>query len=85
MIADISVNPKTLDCDIRFRIEDIKNENSIKDCLAIVSMISGDYALDPELELEDMISFVEKAKNEDKVTLLFTVSEDGLELELLND
>jgi hypothetical protein len=85
MKTDISINHKTLDTNITFKVNDIKNENSLKDCLAIVSMISGDYALDPELDLEDMISFVEKAKSEDKMALLFTISEDGLELELLND
>lgn len=82
MKTDITVNPKTLAADIIFLVEDFKKEHDFKDALAILSMVAGDYHLDPEVEVDEFQGFVQKAKNEAKMALKFTVDEEGLELEL---
>lgn len=84
MNTQININQKTLDTDVIFKVEDIQSQDHAKECLIILTMIAGDYALDPEIELEDFNSFVEKAKSEDKMALLFSINEDGLELEFIN-
>lgn len=84
MKADITINPSTFDAHVTFNTQDFKSDIDIKNTLAIVSMIAGDFSLDPEIEVGDMKNFVERAKTEDKVALLFTIGEDGLDLEFIS-
>ena len=64
-----------------FLIENFTSLKDYKECLAIICMISADYYLDPELEIEDLKNFVEQAKDKTKSSLTLFISEDGLELE----
>lgn len=84
MQNDISIDPKTMSARLLFKIEDFKSEKDFKDALAILSMVAGDFHLDPEVEVEELQGFVQKAKNEAKMALEFVVDEEGLELELIN-
>ena len=84
MKTDISIHPKDLSARVLFNVEDFSGEQDYKDALAILSMVAGDYHLDPEVEVEEMMGFVQQAKNEAKMALEFIVDEDGLELELIN-
>lgn len=84
MKTDISINPKSLEAHVFFKVEDFTKEHDYKDALAILSMVAGDYHLDPELEVEELQAFVEQARNEAKMALEFVVDEEGLELELVN-
>lgn len=84
MKTEITVNPKTMAATILFKVEDFTKEADYKNALAILSMVAGDYHLDPEVEVEELQGFVQQAKNEAKMALEFIVDEEGLELELLN-
>lgn len=84
MKTDISINPKTLAAHVVFLAQDFAKESDYKDALAILSMVSGDFHLDPEIGVEELKEFVQKAKNEAKMALEFVVDEEGLELELIN-
>lgn len=84
MKTDITVNPKTLAAHVLFKVEDFTKDHDYKDSLAILSMVSGDYHLDPEIEVEELKEFVQRAKDEAKTALEFVVNEEGLELELIN-
>ena len=82
MNVNISFHPKDHMAFLNFSVEDFKSDLQLKECLAIVAIICGDFYLDPELEIEDIEQFVEAAKEKQKTQLVFELSEEGLELEL---
>lgn len=84
MKTEITIDPKTLSAEMILKVEDFKSEKDFKDSLAILSMVAGDYHLDPEVEVEELEGFVQKAKNEAKMALKFTVDEEGLDLEFVD-
>lgn len=82
MLVDIQINEKSLDATLCFQLENFKDQKSHKDALAIVIMIAGDYSLDPEIELEDLMDIVARGKEEQVNKLIFTVNEEEIEAEL---
>ncbi len=64
-----------------FELSNFQTEKDFKEALAIIFMISADYYLDPELELQDLKEFVGQASESNKAKVTLTASEDGLELE----
>jgi len=82
MKLDISFHPQDHMAFLNFAVSDFTTELQYKECLAIVTIISGDFYLDPELEITDIEEFVATAKEKNKTNLIFELSEDGLELEL---
>ena len=83
MKTEITVDPKTLSASAIFMVEDFKSDKDYKDTLAILSMVAGDYHLDPEVEVDELKEFVAKAKEENHSALEFIVDEEGVELELI--
>jgi hypothetical protein len=81
MIVDIEFDEKNHETFATFEIEHMSDERKIKEILAIVTMISADYHLDPELGVEDMQGFIEQAKEKTKAKMTFSICEEGLELE----
>jgi hypothetical protein len=81
MIVDIKFNHKEQSCSLEFAFLNLVNEMAIKEALAILTIVSSDFYLDPELEVEDINGFISQGKEKSKSALLFEVSEDGLELE----
>lgn len=81
MLVDISFDEKNHETFATFEILNMHNDRAIKEVLAIITMISADYYLDPELEIEDMNNFISQANEKSKAKMTFSVSEDGLELE----
>lgn len=84
MLVDITIDPKNLDAFIRFEVENLKDEKSYKDSVAIISMIAGDYNLDPELEVLDLQEMVKMALDKGMKAIIFDINEDGVEAELVN-
>ena len=82
MNVDINFHPKDHMAFLNFTVSDFKSDLQLKECLAIVAVFSGDFYLDPELEIEDIEGFVNMAREKEKKQLVFELSEDGLELEL---
>lgn len=82
MQVDVSFNTQEHTAFLKFKVADFKSDLQFSECLAIITIFSGDFYLDPELELEDLKSFVESAQAAEKTELIFDLSEDGLELEL---
>ena len=64
-----------------FELASFKSDLDYKETLGIIFMISADYYLDPELEIDDLRGFVTQGQENSKDKLTLFVSEDGLELE----
>ncbi len=84
MLVDINIDPKTFDASVKFELENFSSSTSFKSSIAIITMIAGDYSLDPELEVEDLEEMVTMALKDSKTSLIFTISEDGIEAEFSN-
>ena len=55
MLVDIKIIEKPeIHTKAIFKLSDFDNDHKIKESLAIIFMIAGDYALDPEIEIEDL-------------------------------
>ena len=83
MIVDIQLDPKNEETKAIFEIANIVSAINIKEVIAIVSIICGDYHMDPELEESELEEFLKQAKDKEKTNLTFYISEEGLELEFL--
>lgn len=84
MLVDIKIIPKTFEAVLTFKLENFKDDKSFKDAIAIVTMIAGDYNLDPELEVTDLQDMVTMALKENKQSMIFSILEDGIEAEMSN-
>lgn len=84
MLVDITIDPKSFDAFIKFEVHNFKDDKSYKDSVAIISMIAGDYSLDPELEISDLQDMVKMALDKGAKAIVFDVNEEGLEAELVN-
>jgi hypothetical protein len=81
MIVDIEFDEKNHETFATFEISNMADERKIKEVLAIITMISADYHLDPELEVDDMQGFIAQANEKSKAKMTFSICEEGLELE----
>ncbi len=81
MKTEISIDPKTMDAKIQFQFDDFKGPIDFKNSVAIISMIAGDFSLDPELELEDLTDLVVQGKEAGNTSIIFEIGEDGIEAE----
>ncbi len=79
MKVDISINPKTLDCDVVFEVENFKSPIDYKNSIAIICMVAGDFSLDPELEVEDLEEIVASAIEKESKKVNFYIGEGGVE------
>jgi len=79
MNVDININPKTLDCDLVFAVANFKTPVDFKNAIAIICMVSGDFSLDPELEVEDLEEIVATAKEKESKNVNFYIGEGGVE------
>ena len=82
MKTDISIDPKNMDARIEFKFDDFNSPVDFKNSVAIISMIAGDFSLDPELELEDLNDLVIQGKEAGNSSIVFEIGEDGIEAEL---
>jgi hypothetical protein len=67
-----------------FELLNLNTDKDYKETLAIIFMISADYYLDPELEIEDLKQFKVMASEKNKAKLALFASEDGIEAEFLD-
>ena len=81
MNVDIKFNQKEQSCSLEFSFLNLVNDMAIKEALAIITIISSDFYLDPELDVDEMNEFISQGKEKSKSALLFEISEDGLDLE----
>jgi hypothetical protein len=84
MQLDISIDEKTLDAQLSFKLSDFKSAKHYKDALAIIMMVAGDYSLDPEMEIEDLEDIVQKGMDEQAQKVIFFINEDEIEAEFAN-
>ena len=82
MLVDINVhaNPDIYTT-ATFQLENFKTDSDFKQALAIIFMVSADYYLDPELDVENLVEFVNTGRENSKDNLTLEASEDGLELD----
>jgi hypothetical protein len=83
MICDIKINPKTLECTLEFELTHFISDKEFKDSLAILTMVSGDYSLDPEIELDEFKDLINQGVSSKKSIIQFLIDEEGIEAELL--
>jgi hypothetical protein len=81
MLVDINFDEKNHETFATFELKNIENERSIKELLAIITMISADYYLDPEIGIEDVQNFIASVDGKNKTLMTFSINEEGLELE----
>ena len=81
MNVDVKIDRKTLDAKVEFKFENISGLEDLMDSVAIISMIAGDFSLDPELELEDFQELVLNGKSAGNNSIIFDIGEDGIEAE----
>ncbi len=67
-----------------FDFINLNTEKDFKETLAIIFMVSADYYLDPELEIEDLKEFKTMGLEKNKAKLTLIASEDGIEAEFLD-
>ncbi|MCT4641794.1 MAG: hypothetical protein N4A33_05800 [Bacteriovoracaceae bacterium] len=78
MKCDITIDEKNLECNLTFNLGDFTDQKNYKDALTVVSMVSGDYHLDPEIELDDFIELVSKGKSDNKQVITFSINEEEI-------
>jgi len=83
MICDIKINPKTFECTLEFELNHFNSDKEFKDSLAILTMVSGDYSLDPEIELDEFKDLINQGVSSQKSIIQFLIDEEGIEAELL--
>ena len=83
MICDIKINPKTFECTLEFELAHFNSDKEFKDSLAILTMLSGDYSLDPEIELDEFKDLINQGVSSKKSVIQFLIDEEGIEAELL--
>lgn len=83
MKCNIDVNPKTYECTLEFTLKDYASEKDYQNSLAIIAMVSGDYNLDPEIELDEFKELITKGLDDKKDIIQFLIDEEGIEAELL--
>jgi hypothetical protein len=81
MNVNISIDRKTLDAKVEFKFDKINGLEDLMDSVAIISMIAGDFSLDPELDLEDLQELVNNGKEQGSKSIIFEIGEDGIEAE----
>ena len=70
--------------ELKFHCNQLTNKRDINVALSILQTFSADYDMDPEISPEDLQGFLKKADTDNKDTLIFEISEDGIELELID-
>ena len=68
-----------------FKLLNLNTDKDFKEALAIIVILSADYYLDPELGVEDLQDYVNQAKENNKAKMTLEISEEGLELEFLDN
>ena len=80
MKFDFKINPKTHDANLIVNSLDIKNDNDIKNLLALITIIGADFYLDPEISVEEMQSIIDNGKEKSK-NLLINFNEEEINIE----
>lgn len=83
MNVNVKFNPKEQSATLEFKLADFSKELDFQECLGTIVVFCSDFYLDPELDLVDIKDFVKQGKENDKNSVLFDLSEEGLELEFL--
>ncbi|MDP7320040.1 MAG: hypothetical protein QF441_05495 [Bacteriovoracaceae bacterium] len=82
MLVDIQVIEKPfIHTKAIFEIENIKTDRDFKETLAIIFMLSAEYCLDPELELDELKEIYATAVEKQQNQINLYLSEDGIEID----
>ncbi len=81
MLLDIDFNKDDETALLTFEVERFKSEKDIKLAIAIVTTFCADFALDPELEVEDFTDLLDQIEAKNKKHFTFFINEDGIEVE----
>lgn len=76
------VDEKSLESFIEFQVSEFKSQKDFKDALALITMVAGDYELDPEVDEEVLTDLIEKTKEYTKESFIFSFHEEGIEVDI---
>ena len=80
MKVSFEIEPKNHIALLAIDPNELNKEKDYKDLLSLITIISADFYLDPELEIDYLKELCDKAKS-DKKSLLISFDEEGIELE----
>lgn len=63
---------------LRLPLEDFKRPHDFEEALSIIEIFSGEFGIDPELDLQDFRSLVDDASSNKLSHLVFKINEDGI-------
>lgn len=79
MNCHFEIDPKTQDAKLTFAFSELKELKDYQNALTLLFIVSADYQLDPEFEMEEFQEIIESSKESGKNNISFFISEDGLE------
>ncbi len=85
MKVDVDINHDTESFLITFNVKNFKSDRDYEIAHELVSCVCGDYNIDPELSVEDIIAITQDAKDKKAEEFIFEITEDGLEAEILSE
>ncbi|HLE11168.1 MAG: hypothetical protein A2504_16810 [Bdellovibrionales bacterium RIFOXYD12_FULL_39_22] len=83
MKVDVDMNLDSDSFIITFNIKNLKADKDYEVAHELVSCICGDYNIDPELSIEDIVGLVHDTKESGAEEFTFEISEEGLEAEII--
>lgn len=83
MNCNFVIDQKSHDARLTFKFNDFKDLKDYQNALTLIFIVSGDYQLDPELELEDFQGIIESSKESGKEAITFFINEEGLEAQAI--
>lgn len=77
---DVTQDSKTQSFQLEVRIDQFKNLKEYEVLLNLISAISLDFDLDPEMTIDDLKKIVSEAKNEEAQEISIEIGKDGIDV-----
>lgn len=81
MKIDVNFNRETESARVTFFNEEFIDDLAFNKARAIVQIFAGDFALDPDMEADDFVEIISKARELEHDRFTFDISEDGIEVD----
>lgn len=81
MLLDIDFNKEDETAELTFEVARFKSEHDMKLAIAIITTFCADFALDPELDVEEFTDLLDQIESKGKTHFTFFINEDGIEVE----
>ncbi|MDD0853090.1 hypothetical protein HBN50_08280 [Halobacteriovorax sp. GB3] len=82
MLVDFDIDKFSGKYLIKFNLDQFKGEADYKMAITIVTCVSLDYDLDPEIEVGDIQDICDKTEELGKDVFTFEIGDDGIEVDI---